>query len=149
MEILAPIKGKIAPLKELKDGVFSEGMMGDGFTIEPEDNIVYAPIKGKLETVFNTGHAFGIVGKDGTKILIHVGIDTVQLGGKGFNVFVKQGKKIKAGKPLVEVDFESIKDKVKSIKVIVLVLPDSEKKLGEIDFTKVDVENQQLIAETN
>lgn len=128
-EIKSPLKGKVNTLKSLKDGVFSEGMMGDGVTVTPEENTVYAPISGKLVTAFPTGHAYGIEGKDGTNVLVHIGIDTVGLDGEGFKMLVKQGKKIKAGKPMVEVDFAGIKSKVPSIDVVVLVTSDSTTKV--------------------
>lgn len=128
-EIKSPVNGKINTLKSLKDGVFSEAMMGDGVTVTPTDNTIYAPISGKLVTVFPTGHAYGIEGKDGTNVLVHIGLDTVALDGEGFKVLVKQGKKIKAGKPMVEVDFAGIKSKVPSIDVIVLVTSDSTTKI--------------------
>ena len=124
-EIKSPLKGKVNTLKSLKDGVFSAGMMGDGVVVTPGENIVYAPISGKLVTAFPTGHAYGIEAKDGTNVLVHIGVDTVSLNGEGFEMLVKQGKKIKAGKPMVKVDFEGIKSKVPSIDVIVLVTTDS------------------------
>ena len=147
MEILSPVKGKIKTLKSLKDGVFSEGMMGAGFTVAPESNTIVAPISGKLVTVFPTGHAYGIEGKDGTNVLVHIGLDTVGLNGEGFKSLVKQGKKVKAGKPMAEVDFDGIKSKVPSIDVIVLVTPDSKTTLGAIE-AKGDVEAGTKVAES-
>ena len=140
-EIKSPVKGKVNTLKSLKDGVFSQGMMGDGVIVTPSDNIVYAPISGKLVTAFPTGHAYGIESKDGTNVLVHIGIDTVSLDGDGFKMIAKQGKKIKAGKPLVEVDFNGIKSKVPSIDVVVVVTPDSTTKVlstGEGEVTTKD-----------
>ncbi|MDI4567654.1 MAG: PTS glucose transporter subunit IIA [Mycoplasma sp.] len=128
MKIISPVAGNIIDLKELKDGVFSEKIMGDGVAIVPllENNLeVVAPISGTLETVFYTGHAFGIKDDNGNSILIHVGIDTVNLKGEGFKVLVKQGEKIKAGDKLCFVDFKDIKDKVPSIAVIVINMLDS------------------------
>ena len=145
MKILSPVKGKMKTLESLKDGVFSEKMMGDGFVVSPEENTIYAPISGKLTTVFPTGHAYGIEGKDGTNVLVHIGLDTVGLNGEGFKQLVKQDKKIKAGKPLAEVDFDAIKGQVPSIDVITLVTPDGSKKFKEVT-AKGSVEAGQEVA---
>lgn len=147
MEILAPVNGKLKTLKSLKDGVFSEEMMGKGFVVAPTDNTVYAPISGKLVTVFPTGHAYGIEGKDGTNVLVHIGIDTVGLNGEGFEALVKQGKKIKAGKPMAKVDFDGIKSKVPSIDVITLVTPDSKTTAGAVE-AKGDVTTSTVVMTT-
>lgn len=147
MEIKSPAIGKLGTLKSLKDGVFSEEMMGKGFIVEPTENIIYAPISGKLVTVFPTRHAYGIEGKDGTNVLVHIGLDTVGLEGEGFTSLVKQGKKIKAGKPMVEVDFSSIKSKVPSISVITLILPDSTTTVQSIE-TKGNVNTDSIVAIT-
>ena len=129
MEIKSPVKGKIGTLASLKDGVFSAGFMGEGVIVTPEDNSIYAPISGRLVTVFPTGHAYGIVAKDGTAVLVHIGVDTVGLDGEGFTQLVKQGKKVKAGAKMAEVDFAAIKGKVPAIDVVVLVTPDSTTKV--------------------
>ena len=146
-EIKSPVKGKINTLKSLKDGVFSEAMMGDGVTVTPTENIIHAPISGKLTTVFPTGHAYGIEGSDGTNVLVHIGIDTVALDGEGFNVLVKQGKKIKAGKPMVEVDFDNIIGKVPSTDVIVIVTTDSKTKITSKSKGEVTTESTIMTTE--
>ena len=145
MEIYSPVKGKLKTLASLKDGVFSAGMMGEGFVVAPKENTVYAPISGKVVAAFPTGHAYGIQAKDGTSVLVHIGVDTVALNGKGFKALVKQGKKVKAGKPLAEVDFDGIKSEVPSIDVITLVTPDSTTKFGKI-IAKGDVDTSTVIA---
>lgn len=129
MNIHSPLKGKLETLESLEDGVFSAKIMGDGVVVMPQESIVRAPIAGKLVTVFPTGHAYGIEAKDGTKILIHIGLDTVNLNGEGFDVKVKQGKKVKQGDPLVEVNFAGIKSQVPSIGVIMIVTTDSKTKI--------------------
>lgn len=130
MEIKSPVKGIVKTLKSVNDGVFSENMLGEGVAIEPKDNVIYAPIKGRLVTVFPTAHAYGIESKDGTSVLIHIGVDTVNLKGEGFKSLVEQGKKIKQGAPLAEVMFDDIKDKVPSIDVIMVVLNESKTKVA-------------------
>ncbi len=147
MKIYSPAKGKAKTLKSLKDGVFSEAMLGDGVVIAPEDGMIYAPISGRLVTVFETKHAYGIEAKDGTSILVHIGLDTVNLEGKGFNSFVKQGKKIKAGKPLVEVDLAYVKKNAPSSDIVVVVLSESKTKI-ETKTTSGDVTPESIIIET-
>jgi glucose-specific phosphotransferase system IIA component len=141
VEVKSPIKGRVKKLETLNDGVFSKKIMGDGVTINPSENTIYAPINGKLVTVFPTGHAYGIQAKDGTNILIHIGIDTVNLNGEGFEILVKQGKKIKQGKPIAKVNFDLIKNKVPSIEVIVIVTTDSK--------TNITSKNEDFDATTN
>ena len=148
MDIYSPIEGKLKTLKSLNDGVFSEKIMGDGVIISPKSNTIYAPISGRLVTVFPTGHAYGIEGKDGTNVLVHIGVDTVELNGEGFTSLVKQGKKIKAGKPMAIVDFEKIKNKVPSIDVIVIVTIDSKTTIDSL-VSKGEVTTDSLIIKTS
>ena len=105
-DIIAPLTGRIVKLEEVPDKVFAEKIMGDGFAIEPKDNIVVAPVDGEIAILFPTKHAIGMVTAEGLELLIHVGIDTVKLNGEGFKAFVKQGDKVKAGDKLLEVDFK-------------------------------------------
>lgn len=125
---IAPVSGDIYPLTQLGDGVFSENMMGEGIFIEPSDNKFLAPISGTLETVFPTGHAFGIKSDDGVAILIHIGLDTVNLGGKGFSTKVKQGERVEKGDLLTEVDFSVLEENNLKKSAIVVVTTESAKK---------------------
>ncbi|MBW6409879.1 glucose-specific PTS transporter subunit IIBC [Clostridium weizhouense] len=113
--IICPIEGEVIELSKVPDEVFSQKMMGDGFAIVPEGNVVYSPVDGEIATLFPTKHAIGLISNDGVEILIHVGMDTVSLKGEGFKSFVNQGDKVKAGDKLLEVDFNSIKNKVPSL----------------------------------
>lgn len=108
--MVSPIKGEVIPLTSVNDATFSSEMLGKGVAIIPQDNTVYAPISGEIVTFFNTLHAIGIKSNDGVEVLIHVGIDTVQLNGKYFKALAKQGQKISVGDPLLEVDFTGIKN---------------------------------------
>lgn len=123
--IISPSNGTVKTLASLKDGVFSEKMMGDGIVVSPAKEAktleYYAPISGTLVTVFETGHAYGIRTKDGIEVLLHIGIDTVNLGGKGFTPAVKQDQKIKAGEKLVTVDVEFVRKNAPSADAIVIV----------------------------
>lgn len=108
--IKAPIEGNVIELSSVNDGVFSEGMLGKGAAIEPIIGRVYAPFDGKIDMVFDTKHAIGLSTNDGVEILIHIGIDTVQLNGKHYITHVKNGDVIKTGDLLVEFDIEKIKE---------------------------------------
>lgn len=108
-EFSAPITGNVIPMEQVPDPAFSQKMMGDGFAIEPTEGVVQSPVDGIVEVVFPTGHAVGLRSDDGSEILIHLGIDTVELNGKGFEVSVKQGDRVKSGDVLVKVDLDYVK----------------------------------------
>lgn len=107
--IYAPVTGTYIPLAEIPDEVFSQGFVGQGCGIVPAEGKVYAPADGEVTTVADTGHAVGIRTAEGGEFLIHVGIDTVDMGGKGFAPKVKQGGKVKMGQLLLEFDSSAIK----------------------------------------
>lgn len=110
-EILkSPIKGNVIDLSQVKDQVFSSGMMGKGIAIEPEEGVVVSPVNGKIATLFPTGHAIGIISDGGCEILIHIGMDTVEMNGKGFRKLVQEGDLVKVGQKLVEFDVNAIKE---------------------------------------
>ena len=104
----APISGRCIPLEEVNDEMFASKMLGDGFAIEPSSGTVKSPVDGTVTVAYPTGHAFGIRTEDGMEILIHIGIDTVELKGDGFKTCVEQGQKITQGGLLAEVDLEKI-----------------------------------------
>lgn len=114
-EIIIPIDGKLIPISEVPDPVFGQKMMGDGFAIEPENGLVVSPVDGKILNVFPTKHAIGIQSSSGREILIHFGIDTVKLGGEGFEIFVAEGDEVKQGQQLLKVDVEYVKQHAPSI----------------------------------
>lgn len=108
MIISSPVDGKTITLDEVNDGVFSERMLGDGIAMIPEDHNFYAPISGELVTLFPTGHAYGIKGNDGTEILVHIGIDTVEIEEAVFDIFCKQGQIVQEGDVIVNADLDKI-----------------------------------------
>lgn len=112
---VSPLKGEIKPITEVPDAVFSGKMMGDGFAIIPTDGTVVSPVDGKIVNLFPTKHAIGIKSDAGREILIHIGIDTVNLKGEGFEALVNENEQVKKGQPLLKVDLDKIKNKVPSI----------------------------------
>lgn len=108
-EILSPIQGKLYPLSDAKDEAFASETLGKGALIQPSNGKVYAPFDGTIVTLFPTKHAIGIVSDDGIEMLIHFGIDTVNLNGQHFTAFIEQGMKVKQGDLLLEADIEKIK----------------------------------------
>lgn len=105
-----PVKGNIKPIDQADDAAFAAKAMGDGLAIDPEDTTVTAPFDGTIAALFPTKHAIGLVSENGAEVLIHIGIDTVDLNGQYFMAFVKQGDKVKAGQKLVEFDQKKIKE---------------------------------------
>ena len=111
----SPVTGITKKLSEIEDKAFASGAMGEGFAVELTDGKVIAPFDGEVMVCFPTGHAYGLKSTDGKEILIHIGMDTVQLDGKGFDVKVKAGQKIKCGDVLAVVDLDYVKSQGKSL----------------------------------
>ena len=106
--LAAPVKGTLVALSDVPDEVFASGTMGQGIAIEPEEDVVKSPVAGTVSLVYPTGHAIGITSDKGAEILIHIGIDTVNLKGKHFKALIEQGQKVTVGTPLVEFDYQAI-----------------------------------------
>ncbi len=114
--VSSPLAGTVLRMEDVPDPAFSQKMMGDGFAIEPTDGNVYSPIDAEVALVFEaTGHALGLKTTDGMEILIHFGIDTVNLQGEGFAPQVKAGDQVKTGDLLLTVDLETVKAKAPSV----------------------------------
>lgn len=109
--IASPLSGRIIPLSETSDPVFNSGAFGQGIAIEPTDGSIYAPVKSTIQALMPTNHAIGLITENGTEILIHIGMDTVKLEGKGFTVHVKHGDIVEAGQKLIDFDIDYIKSK--------------------------------------
>ena len=103
-EVYAPVEGEVIPLDEVDDAVFSEKILGDGVAVEPDKGEIYSPVKGTVSVVFPTKHVVGITTEEGANIILHIGIDTVELKGKGFDVKVEQGDKVEAGQLLMKIN---------------------------------------------
>lgn len=108
-QVLAPLSGKAVPITEVPDPVFADKILGDGVAVIPTSSTVVSPAAGKVVNVADTYHAYGIETNDGLELLIHVGINTVELKGKGFDNHVRVGDPVKAGTPLCDVDWDVIK----------------------------------------
>jgi PTS system beta-glucosides-specific IIC component len=107
--IMSPLKGIAVPLSQVDDPTFAQEILGKGIAIEPEDGRVLSPVNGTIRTIFETGHAVGLESDDGAEVLIHVGLDTVNLKGKYFSVKMKDGDKVKVGDCILEFDLEAIR----------------------------------------
>lgn len=125
IEVKSPLIGEAIPLSQVNDGIFSKELLGKGIAIKPQENIISSPIEGEVVTVLDSKHAIGIRSKQGAEILIHIGIDTVNLHGKPFKIFVKEHDFISIGQKLFEVDFESIKSAGYD-ETVILVVTNSE-----------------------
>jgi PTS system beta-glucosides-specific IIC component len=120
-KVLLPVPGEVKDLSECTDAVFSNRELGDGILVIPSEGKVVAPFDGTVTALFDTGHAIGITSNTGLEVLIHLGLDTVELNGKPFDVKVSQGEKVKAGQLLMNVDLEQIKAAGKSIETPIVV----------------------------
>ena len=109
--VYAPVKGKCIDITEVNDEGFSSKIMGDGVAVIPEESVIKAPADGKLTMIFETGHAFGMETDNGLELLLHIGIDTVNENGKGFEILKKAGEHVKKGTPIVRFDLEALKEK--------------------------------------
>ena len=143
--LVSPLKGNIIALSEVEDAAFASGALGKGVAIKPVEGKVFAPADGTLTTLFPTAHALGITTDNGAEILIHVGMDTVQLEGKYFNAKVKQGEKIKKGQLLLEFDINEInKAGFSTVTPVIVTNADSYLDVVETDKNKTDY-NEELL----
>lgn len=137
-ELSSPLKGEVVDLSEVNDVMFSEKIIGDGVAIKPIAGEVRAPIDGEITMVFNTKHAVGLKTKEGIEILIHIGIDTVQMAGQGFESFVKEGDSVKKGDLLLQFDIEKIEKAGFYSDVLVVITNSSEFNMSEAKFGPVN-----------
>lgn len=141
-ELCAPVNGTTIALENVPDQVFAQKMMGDGIAFELESNVICAPCDGKIAMVANTLHAVGINADNGAEILIHIGLDTVNLGGKGFTQLVQVGDKVTKGTPMIEVDMDFMKEQN-----IVLTTPMVITNSADFNFDVEDGEKHVIMGE--
>jgi len=140
--LCAPVNGRCIDITEVRHSVFSSKMMGDGFAVIPESNVICAPCTGLLSMVFKTGHAFGITTKDNKQILVHIGIETVNLKGKGFKILKKPNGEVKAGEPIIEISKEEIIYEGYDLTTMVIITSKSED-----EFTKNKINQNVCIGD--
>ncbi len=122
--VVAPVCGEVIKLENVKDEVFSQKLAGDGVAIIPSNGEIVAPIDGVITRLFPTHHAFLITTKDNLEVMVHIGLDTVELKGEGFKTLKQEGDKVKVNTPIISVDLEYLKSKGKDI-VTPIVINDS------------------------
>lgn len=138
--------GQLIPITDVQDDVFSTKMLGDGYGINPSNSDVYAPVNGTITTLFPTKHAIGITTEIGVEILVHLGLDTVELKGKPFEVFIKEGDTVKVGQKIVKMDLEAIHDSgYKDTIIVVYTNMDKIKNVSKID--KKTIKHSELVQE--
>ena len=136
--VAAPVTGSLIDITDVKDEVFSSKMMGDGFAVEPDGDTVVAPCDGKIVLLANTLHAVALE-QDGVQLLIHIGLDTVELDGKGFKPFIKNGDTVKKGDALIQFDRDYLTAQQKPLTtMIVITNMDERVKNLEKDFNNKD-----------
>ncbi len=133
--LIAPVDGKVIALCDVQDDAFASEILGKGCAILPTDGCFHAPISGTISTLFPSRHAIGITSDDGIEVLIHIGLDTVQLNGEGFTALVKQGDHVEQGQPLVNVDLAFVKEKGFCLETPV-VITNSAQYLDVLDVAK-------------
>ncbi|EDS76967.1 pts system glucose-specific eiicba component [Clostridium botulinum C str. Eklund] len=144
----SPLSGKILDLSEVPDETFASKLMGDGIAIEPTSGVITSPVDGTVVQLFWTNHALGIITNSGIELLIHVGIDTVKMEGRGFKAFVSQGDKVKSGDKLLEVDLDLIKKEAKSIVTPIIITNSSQFKSIE-KLKDGNIKNEENLLKIN
>ncbi|MBP9920968.1 MAG: PTS transporter subunit EIIC [Proteiniclasticum sp.] len=110
----SPVKGKVLDLSEVPDALFAEKMIGDGFAVDPQEGTVVSPVRGEIAHIFDTNHALAFITESGLEVLLHIGIDTVKMEGRGFKRLAEIGQKVEIGTPLMEVDWALVRQEAKS-----------------------------------
>jgi sugar PTS system EIIA component len=133
--LYSPANGIVVPVSDVADPVFSQKMMGDGFAVIPADGNIYSPAKGKVLSVFPTKHAVGILLDSGLELLLHMGLDTVELNGKPFEVFVKEGQALTADTLIAKVDLAQLQAAGKDSAMVVVITNMDKVKSFSLDVT--------------
>jgi len=129
VQLVSPMDGSLVNLEDINDKVFSQKLVGDGIAIIPSSGTITAPINGIISRIFPTKHAFMITSPSGLEVMVHVGLDTVDLNGEGFNCLVKEGDKVSQACAILEVDFEFLKSKNKDIVTPIIITSDKDIKI--------------------
>ncbi|HAE62198.1 MAG TPA: PTS glucose transporter subunit IIA [Eubacteriaceae bacterium] len=143
--IKSPARGKRIDLKDVPDALFANKMIGDGFAVYPESKEICSPVDGKIVHIFDTNHAVGLKTDDGLEVLVHIGIDTVKLKGKGFKRIASIGQKVKVGDILIECDLEYLKENAKSIITpVVITNMDQVQKIEQIETDYFEIGSEVI-----
>jgi PTS system glucose-specific IIA component len=138
IEFKSPVSGKAVDITTVPDEVFAAKMVGDGVAFIPAEGILYAPVAGKIIQMFPTKHAIGIRTKEGLEIIIHIGIDTVSLNGNGFDCFAEQNQLVNIGDKIISFDINLIKQKAKSIMILLIITNMGKVKSMSFHYGKVN-----------
>jgi len=122
LQLLAPLSGVLLPLEQVPDPVFSSRVIGDGLCIDPTSQTLCAPLSGVVSNLQRSGHALSITGEQGQQVLMHIGLDTVNLAGKGFTCLIEEGQQVMVGQPLIEFDADYLALHARSLLTLMLVV---------------------------
>lgn len=109
--VCTPCKGSLIPIENVKDTMFSKKLLGDGFAVLPAADVICSPCEGKISVIADSLHAFGVSADNGAEILVHIGLDTVDMKGEGFRALAKVGQRVKAGSPVIKMDVSFLKER--------------------------------------
>lgn len=135
--------GTVIDLDQVADEVFSSKMMGDGFAVQPTDQTIVSPVDATVLSIFPTKHAMGLQTKEGLELLIHMGLDTVELNGEGFEVLINEGDNITAGQPIATMDIDVIKNNGKGTDIIVIAT-----NMDKVDSINIETDKEVTKGET-
>lgn len=143
-DIHAPVDGQVVALSSVNDEVFSQKLVGDGVAIVPMSNTFFAPIDGIVSKIFITNHAYSIKSDKDIEVMVHIGLDTVNLEGKGFERLVEEGDRVNVGKGIIKVDLEYLKSQDKDIITPVIILEGSDVKTIEKIYNSVKAGDKMM-----
>lgn len=146
-EIYAPADGQVVALESVNDEVFSQKLVGDGVALIPMSNVFTAPIEGTVTKIFSTNHAYSIKSPKDLEVMVHIGLETVALEGKGFERIANEGDEVKAGDPIIRVDLSYIREHAKDIITPIIISDESDVK--SIDKRLNIVKSQDMIMEVS
>lgn len=144
MKVYSPVKGVVKLLEDVNDEAFSQKMMGDGIAVVPSAGEVFSPVDGEVTMIFPTNHAIGIRSDEGIEVLIHIGIDTVEMNGKGFSSYVQQGDKVETGDPLIHFDLDQVNEKYESDVMVIITNTSQYQSIQPVTSHKVGVMDELL-----
>lgn len=147
IEIYAPLTGEYINIENIPDPVFAQKMMGEGFGINPTEGEVVSPIEGKVDNVFPTKHAIGLKADNGLEILVHIGLDTVQLDGQGFEILVSSGDTVQVGDPLLKFDLEYIRNNAKDVISPIIITNSDQTESIHVNDVKAVIKGETIVVD--